>query len=186
MKNPHACHSGAAEAVAPGAGAAAVVAWVGAEAVAAGIGAEASSSPPPPPQAQPPPPLPSARETSKTDVEWVKSQAKSSSPLKERLTTFFTHGMSAKAKEVTQRLYISPNKNHSKSEEGDESHSKASPQKIKHLRTRRRRTRTRNLMKKKMKCAGQKNMKVQMMTMKLLSNQDNCNQTAHRNVHENV
>ena len=103
VKKPHAYDSGAVEAAAAG---------VGAEAAAAGVGAEAS--PPPPP------PLPSAGERSKKDVEQGKSQAKSSSPLKERLATFFTHGLSAKAKEVTTRLSRSPNKNHSKSEEDDE------------------------------------------------------------------
>ena len=137
VKKPHACDSRTAEAV------------------GAGVGAEA-----------PPPPPPSKGERSKTDVEQGKSQAKSSPPLKERLSTFFTHGLSAKAKHVTGRLYRSPNKNCSKFEEGDESHSKASPQKIKHLRRRRRRG---NLMKKKMKHAEQKKMKVQMMTV-LLSN----------------
>ena len=59
VKKPHACDSGAAEAVAVGAGAAA----------ATGVGAEA--------------PPPSAGENSKTDVEQGKSPAKSSSPLKE-------------------------------------------------------------------------------------------------------
>ena len=56
VKKLHACDSGAAEAA------------------AAGAGVEASP---------PPPPLPSAGERSKTDVEQGKSQAKSSSPLKE-------------------------------------------------------------------------------------------------------
>ena len=93
------------------------------------------------------PPPPSAGERSKTDVEQGKSQAKSSSPLKERLITFFTHGLSTKAKQVTKRLYRSPNKTHSKSKEGDES-VKHPPQKIKHLRTRRRIRRTRRIMKK--------------------------------------
>ena len=113
VKKPHACDHGAAEAVAAGAGA---------EAAGAGVGAEASTTPPPPL-------LPSAGERSKTDVEQGKSQAKSSSPLKERLSTFFTHGLLAKAKQVTRRLCRSPNKKHSKSEEGNESHSEASPQK---------------------------------------------------------
>ena len=87
VKKPYACDSGAAEAVATGAGTA-----------TAGVGAEVSSPP-------------SAGERSKTDVEQGKSQAKSSSPLKERLTTFFTHGLLAKARQVTNRLYRSPNKN---------------------------------------------------------------------------
>ena len=61
-----------------------------------------------------------------------KSPAKSLSPLKERLTTFFTDGLSAKARQVTNRRYIgSPNKNCSKSKEGDESCSEASPKKNK-------------------------------------------------------
>ena len=105
VKKHHACDSGA-----------------GAEAGGAVVGAEASTTPPPPP-------LPSAGERSKTDVEQGKLQAKSSSPLKERLTTFFT--LLAKAKQVTKRLYRSPNKNHSKSKEGDESHSEASLKKNK-------------------------------------------------------
>ena len=75
---------------------------------------------------------------STTDVEQGKSLAESSSPLKQKLTSF-TQGLTTKAKQVTDRLYKSPNKKCSKSEECDESDSEASTEKRKHLRRRRRR-----------------------------------------------
>ena len=98
VKKPHAGNSGAVEA--------ASAAGAGAEA-AAGIGAEA--------------------ELSNTDVEQGKSPTKPSSPLKEKWTKS-THGLLAKAKQVTKRLY-SPNKKCSKSKEGGELHSEGFPQK---------------------------------------------------------
>ena len=73
-----------------------------------------------------------AAAASTTDVEQGKSLAKSSSsPLKEKWTSFI-QGLSDKAKQVTEKLYNkSPNKKCSKLEEGDESHSKASIEKKK-------------------------------------------------------
>ena len=69
-----------------------------------------------------------AAAASTTDVEQGKSLAKSSSPLKEKFASF-TQELTARAKQVTERLYKSPNKKCSKSEEGDESHSEGSPKK---------------------------------------------------------
>ena len=73
-----------------------------------------------------------AAAASMTDVEQVKSLAKSSSsPLKEKWTSF-TQGLSDKAKQVTKRLHNkSPKKNVQKLEEGDESHSEASAERKK-------------------------------------------------------
>ena len=75
---------------------------------------------------------PGVAAASMTNVEQGKSPAKSSSsPLKEKWTSF-TQGLSNKAEQVTKRLYNkSPNKKCSKSEEGDESHSEASTEKKK-------------------------------------------------------
>ena len=110
---------------------------------------------------------------STTNVEQGISLAKSSSsPLKEKWTSF-TQGLSDKAKQVTERLYNkSPNKKCSKLEESDESHSKASTEKKKTPKKKNNKKNKRADEEDEMPKENQgakKKMKVQMMTWRLLS-----------------
>ena len=110
-----------------------------------------------------------------TDVEQGKSPAKSSSPLKQKLTSF-TQGLTAKAKQVANRLYKCPTKSVKNQKKVMNQTVKHPLKKRKHLRRRRiRRKKGLMMMKKKKKTKGEgKKTKVQMMTQKLLSKCEHC------------